>query len=79
MTTVTVMFEPALVALTSTPSIAASSAELTRPVSAATGVWAAAENGNGAAKARPKRLDAGGGEKRMLHGSSQAFFKLPPA
>src|SRR5580700_9997313 len=47
------MFEPALVALTSTPSIATSSAELTTPVSA-TGACAEAVDENAAARARPK-------------------------
>src|SRR5437870_863219 len=45
------MFEPALLALTSTPSIAASSAELTTPVSATAGGCASAARGNGTARA----------------------------
>jgi hypothetical protein len=56
-TTVTVMFDPALVALTSTPSIAVSSAELTTPVNA-TGACAEAVDENAAARARPKAKPA---------------------
>jgi len=58
-TTVTVMFESALVALTSTPSIAGSSAELTRPVSAATGACAEVVDGNAMATATPMAANSG--------------------
>src|SRR5271166_3482721 len=69
-----VMLEPARVALTSTPSIVASSAELTRPDSAATGACAEAANGNDAAKpkvkpkAKPKAASSG------CMGSSRTFL-----
>src|SRR6476660_1081548 len=49
------MFEPALVALTSTPSIAASLVELTRPVRAATCAWAETMPEEAMAKAAPTR------------------------
>src|SRR4051812_11463560 len=45
------MFEPALLAPTSTPSIAASSAELTSPVSATAGACARAARGSGTERA----------------------------
>src|SRR6266705_5373971 len=53
------MFEPLLVALTSTPSIVVSSVELTRPVSAATGACADAADGNATAKATPTAATSG--------------------
>src|ERR1035438_2786054 len=66
------MFEPALVALTSTPSIVASSAELTRPDSAATGACAEAANANDTAKAEPKAKPAAARSGCM--GSSRTFL-----
>src|SRR5690242_19463467 len=50
------MFEPTLLALTSTPSIAASSAELTSPVSATAGACGSpgAMHGNATASARAR-------------------------
>src|ERR1700726_954751 len=64
------MLEPALVALTSTPSIAVSSAELTRPVSAA-GACAEAVDENATAKLKPKAKPA---RRGRCMGSSPAFF-----
>src|ERR1700692_566255 len=65
------MFDPALVALTSTPSIAASSAELTTPVNA-TGACAEAVDENAAAKDRPKAKPAAAKSGRCM-GSSRYF------
>src|SRR5882724_60506 len=58
------MFDPALVALTSTPSIAASSVELRRPVSATTGACAKTAEGtaSGSATAKIKATPVGSGQ-----------------
>jgi len=53
--------EPDLVALTSTPSMAASSVELIWPVSAAAGACAETEPGNENAAARTKPATVGSG------------------
>src|SRR6267154_2795578 len=66
------MFEPALVALTSTPSIAVSSTELTRPLRATAGACAA--DGNATAKARDMQIEIDNANARRRMVPPKLFF-----
>src|SRR6266581_1055626 len=78
LTTLIVTLEPAFFALTTTPSIAPSSAEVTRPVRA-TEACARRESGAGTrVAARTARLAETSGKRRARIGTSLPFSGLPP-